>query len=203
MPEELLYVFGYGSLMEPQSLHRSAPTVDMQACIPATAQGFQRVFDVAFPNDGSQADKAYYAPDGSRPARVLLGNIRARTEPGAAPSEARPASVNGICIPVSAADLEAIRRRERRYDETDITGLILPYSGWDTPPARVLAFLGSARYTRAEDVTRGLVSRAYLETIEAGVAYWEQRAPGFARDYRNSTTHPPAGAVVTLRRVDL
>src|SRR5690625_2010343 len=78
----------------------------------------------------SQADKAYYDTDGSRPTRVLVCNLR--------PSPA--AQVNGVCIPVDAAGLDALRARERRYAPQQIA--VEPYPGWPHPECEVLAFLG-------------------------------------------------------------
>lgn len=244
MPDQV-YVFGYGSLLEPASLHRTVPAVSLHSCLPATAEGYLRAFDVAFPNDGTQVDKAYYAPDGTRPARVLLANLRSAsdaseyaeaepearcavtpeasgavvhdgTEPAtpeatdAATREATDAVVpqlqpaaNGICIPVNVDELEALRRRERRYGEVDITDHIRPHSGWPAPQGTVLAFIGSARFTRPADVARGFVSASYLATIRSGAQYWERLVPGFERDYRASTIDPPAAAIASLRRVDV
>src|SRR5699024_11226874 len=95
------YVFGYGSLLHPDSLRRTLPEVDLDACIPAQAADLLRCFDVAFPNDRSQQDKAYYDTDGSRPSRVLLANLR--------PSPTAPA--NGAGAPVDADALDAAGER--------------------------------------------------------------------------------------------
>jgi len=239
VPDQV-YVFGYGSLLEPASLHRTVPAVSLHSCLPAKAEGYLRAFDVAFPNDGTQVDKAYYAADGTRPARVLLANLRsARAHAAESPSdavegdetdaagadEARAdgsndtdadeteathavgpvphAAANGICIPAGPDELEALRRRERRYGEVDITDHIRPYSGWPAPQGTVLAFIGSARFTRPADVARGFVSASYLATIRSGAQYWERLVPGFERDYRASTIDPPAAAIASLRRVDV
>ncbi|WP_147917014.1 gamma-glutamylcyclotransferase [Ruania zhangjianzhongii] len=186
-------VFGYGSLLEPRSLHRTLPEIDLQECIPATAGGLVRCFDVAFPNDGSQADKAYYAADGHRPPRILLCNLR--------PDTGRRA--NGVCIPVGPRELAALRDRERRYTPTDITELVVAYAGHRAPAGRVLAFLGRTEFTRAEDAARGVLSAAYRDTILAGAAYWDQRVPGFAADFHAGTHLPAPDRVQPVRQVDL
>ena len=187
------WVFGYGSLLDPRSLQRTVPEVDPQHCIPAAAEGLVRCFDVAFPNDGSQSDKAYYAADGRRPPRILLGNLR----PGAG------RSANGVCIPVGPGELAALRDRERRYTTTDITHLVAPYSPHPAPAGRVLAFLGRTEFTDAADVARGVLSAEYWDTILAGAAYWDQRVPSFAADFHAGTCAPAPERVERLRRVDL
>ena len=188
-----VYVFGYGSLLEPRSLQNTLPQIDPRRCIPATAAGLVRCFDVAFPNDGSQVDKAYYAADGHRPPRILLCNLR--------PDADREA--NGICIPVGPAELAALGERERRYSATDVTERVTAAPGWDAPAGRVLAFLGKTEFTGAEDVTRGVLPAAYRDTILAGATYWDQQVTGFAKSFHTSTHLPPASRIQQLRRVDL
>ncbi|WP_157612459.1 gamma-glutamylcyclotransferase family protein [Ruania albidiflava] len=185
------YVFGYGSLLHPDSLRRTLPEVDLDACIPARAAGLLRCFDVAFPNDGSQQDKAYYDTGGSRPSRVLLCNLR--------PSPT--ARVNGVCIPVDADDLDALRARERRYAPQQIA--VEPYPGWPHPEAEVLAFLGRAEFTRPDDVSRGLLSSRYREVVVTGAQHWEGQVRSFGADFRESTGFPPAEQIHPLQRVDL
>lgn len=186
-------VFGYGSLLEPGSLHGTLPEIDLADCVPAIAEGLSRCFSVAFPNDGSQRDKAYFAADGHRPPRILLCDLR--------PDPGRRA--NGICIPVGPGELAALRDRERRYMPTDITQFVVPYAGHPAPVGRVLAFLGRTEFTGAEDVARGLLSAAYRDTILAGAAYWDQRVPGFAADFHAGTDLPAPDRVQLVRQVDL
>lgn len=187
------YVFGYGSLLHPRSLHRTLPEIEPLDCIPGTARGMVRCFDVAFPNDGSQPDKAYFAADGLRPPRILLCNLR--------PSAGRGA--NGICIPVTARELDALRDRERRYSAADITELVTTYSTHPTPLGPVLAFLGRTEFTGPADVGRGVLSADYRDTILSGVDYWDQHVAGFAEDFHTGTQLPPTDRVQRLRRVDL
>ena len=185
------YVFGYGSLLHPGSLRRTLPEVDLDACIPARAADLLRCFDVAFPNDGSQQDKAYYDTDGSRPSRVLLCNLR--------PSPT--ARVNGVCIPVAADDLDALCDRERRYAPQQIA--VEPYPGWPHPEAEVLAFLGRAEFTRPDDVSRGLLSSRYRDLVATGAQHWDRQVRGFGADFHASTHLPSAEQIHPLQRVDL
>lgn len=188
------YVFAYGSLLNAGSARRTLSRFRVDECAPARLEGHVRTFDVAFPNDGSQPDKAYFLPDGSRPATVLLANVR--PDPGGA-------SANGVLVPVDAADLRRLMVRERRYALVDVTDRVQPYPGWATSRARVAVFIGRPRFTVPAAASIGIASSAYLAIIEQGVREWDRRCPGFAADYAASTRLPGADRIAPLRRVDL
>lgn len=188
-----MYVFSYGSLLDPESLTRTLPEVDLAACVPAMCRDYVRSFSVAFPNDSSQSDKAYFDSRGGRPAVVLFCDIR--------PAARR--QVNGICLPLDDVALEALRRRELRYDLVDVTSLTSPYPAARADlSGRVVTFIGKRQFTQPDDVARGVVSDEYLGTVEGGATYWDQRYPGFADDYRETTESPDRSRVVRLTRVD-
>ena len=84
----------------------------------------------------------------------------------------------------------------------DVSNAITAWPGLSQPTGRVAAFVGHPRYTAADDVARGVVSREYLATIETGVAHWESEHPGFAEGFRSSTVLPAATKITSLRRVD-
>lgn len=183
-------VFAYGSLLSPTTLLSTLPGIRLDDVAPAKVRGYQRVFDVAFPNDGSQADKAYYSGE-VRPPFVLFVNLSVR------PS----AVVNGILIPVSDSQLDRLRERERRYELTDCSGAI--ESTTPAEAARVVTFTGMPAFTTAEDVGAGVVAQNYVDLIQAGARHWDERHPGFLNDFHESTQMPSADAIVPLRRVDL
>jgi hypothetical protein len=187
-----VHLFAYGSLLDPGSLARTVPDVRAGECIPALLAGHVRVFDVAFPNDGSQGDKAYVDGSGDRPPVVLFANIR--PAPGAT-------GVNGILIPVDTAGLEALRRRERRYEVRDVTEGIRLHDRRPRPRA-VAAFVGAPAFTGPEQVRQGVVARRYAETIDDGIELWDLRHPGFRLGFETSTIPPPPDRVVDLRRID-
>ena len=182
------YLFAYGSLLSPESLLSTLPAVDIDDVVPARLAGHRRVFDVAFPNDGSQPDKAYFDEAGERPPFVLFSNL----EPHSA------ANTNGVLVPVSDAQLEVLCARERRYD-------LVAGTAWTDPassPLPVLTFMGAEPFTAPEDVRAGVVAASYLELLMDGALFWEQRHPGFLDEF-HSSTQMPADAVVRLRRVDI
>jgi hypothetical protein len=187
-----MHVFAYGSLLHEDSLRTTLPRVPQSQCIPALLPGHVRTFDVAFPNDGSQEDKAYLDDAGLRPPVVLFANIQ--------PSGAHV--VNGILIPLTGSELEALRARERRYEARDVTGLVRTAHPSDPGPTGIAAFVGRQEFTAAHSVAQGVVAQEYLDTITAGVHRWDARSPGFRAQFAASTLAPPADQIVALRRVD-
>jgi len=186
-------VFVYGSLLHPASLQQTVPDVDLDACQPARLPGWQRCFDVAFPNDGSQPDKAFRDAHGDRPPFVLLANLRRGTTGSA---------VNGLLVEVSSAGLERLRRRERRYRLRTVPGAPDRY---DKAPVLgdILTARGRAEFQGSDDLAAGVAARRYVEDILAGAEYWSVRTPGFAADFHDSTVLPEPGRIVDLERVDL
>ena len=189
----ITHVFAYGSLLSPESLRSTLPGVELGAVHPARLCGYLRIWDVAFPNDGSQSDKAYFDVHGGRPPFVLFANISPRDP---------PASVSGILIPVTERDLDRLRSREGRYDLVDVTEQVRSHRARPEDAARCVgAFVGRSRFTRVEDVRRGVTPGAYARRIEAGLAFWRRHAPGFDAD-ADLTTAGEAPRTVELRRVD-
>lgn len=180
----MTHVFAYGSLLQPDSLRETLPSADISACVPARCGGMTRAFDVAFPNDGSQPDKAYFDRNGLRPPFVLFANLTASA-----------GYANGVCIPVSAADLATLADRERRYAPVDVTGLIDPYPGWSLPPGEVLAFLGRPQFRGSA----GVVPASYIRSVLDGGAHWDAVCPGFLQDLHSTI---PTAPTAELRRVD-
>ena len=189
----MVLVFAYGSLLHPGSLQRTVPDVDLDACRPARLHGWLRCFDLAFPNDGSQPDKAFLAADGHRPPWVLLANLR-RGGAGSA--------VNGLLVEVSGAALERLRQRERRYRLCPVPGSLEPYDAGGPVLGEVLTARGRAEFQAPAAVAAGVVARSYVEGILAGAEHWSQRTPGFAADFHASTVLPTSGQIADLQRVD-
>lgn len=185
------FVFTYGSLINPASARRTLPGLDDRRCLPAQCRGLRRTFGVAFPNDGSQVDKWYADDRGQRPARILFAD--ARPDPAS--------TANGILLPVSPTGFRQLERRELRYDAVEITGRVRLWDG-SRPSLPVTAFIGKAEFTEPADVAAGLVPLAYLESIRAGVRFWDSRTHGFAAAYAASTREPPPERVRPITRFD-
>lgn len=149
-------MFGYGSLVA--VAHDDARAVELH--------GLQRRWGVAMDNRRRiPGYKRYLLPDGSQPAlHVAFLDLLPGT-----------GAVNGVCRPVTAAQLAALDRRERNYVRRDVTARI---AGMDEPqnrgPARVWAYVGSpagrARLEAGRRTGTAAVSRAYLDAVLAGFA---------------------------------
>ena len=190
----MVLVFAYGSLLHPASLHRTIPDVTLADCRPARLHGWLRCFDLAFPNDGSQPDKAFRDAEGRRPPWVLLANLRR----GAAGQ-----AVNGVLVEVSGSSLERLRRRERRYRLRRAPGTLERYDASGRVVGDVLTARGRAEFQEPQAVAAGVVARSYVEGILAGVEHWSRQVPRFAADFHDSTLLPKLEQVADLKRVDL
>ena len=191
------YLFVYDSLLLPGTLKSALPFAHPDTLVPARLAGYFRLFNVAFPNDGSQTDRAYYDEEEQRPPFVLLANLAKET------GTRSKSAANGILVPVSAADLERLRRRKLRYRELNVSRRIEPYEGfeggWEPSCSRAFAFMGKTDFTRPDLVKRGVIQRSYLDEVLRGVAIWERRFGGFEADFHSSTVIPPQEKVVPLR----
>lgn len=185
-----MFVFAYGSLLNPVSALRTLPRASVDGFVPARLAGAARALSVAFRNDGTHADKQYLDEQGARPPVVLFWGLDATAG----------ATANGVCIPVDEPSLEALVDRERRYDLVDVSHRVEAYAGHaiDRP---VHAFIGKPEH-RHPARAAGVVPRAYLDDTLAGVAHWDARTPGFAADFAAHTRMPAAARVRALTRVD-
>lgn len=149
------YVFGYGSLVEltaPLALgERLFPAV------PGRLRGFRRRWGVAMNNwEASESEKHFVDPASGLKPGVAVAYLDLAEAPGEA--------VNGLAIPVDAARLRELDRRERNYERFDVSAAFEPglahtvhvYVGSEAARARCAAADGEV-----------CVSRQYAERIEA------------------------------------
>lgn len=144
------FVFGYGSLARDVL---AEPRV-------ARLAGYRRVFGVAADNSEEiPGYKRFRLPaDGSFPA-VHVAFLDIVEHPATA--------INGVLLPVGAAALADLDRRERNYDRIDVTAAV------ESPPAgRVWAYRGSSggreRLAAGVEAGTAVVQRAYLDHVVAG-----------------------------------
>jgi hypothetical protein len=144
------FVFGYGSL-----------AADLAGGHVADLRGYRRVWGVAMDNRADVAGYKHYRlrADGSRPA-VFVAFLDVAADAGA--------TTRGVCVPVDAAQLPALDRRERNYDRIDVTHAV------DPAPGTVWAYVGTAagrrRLLHGRGSGRAVVSRDYLERTRAAFA---------------------------------
>ncbi len=166
--DEGVYLFGYGSLICPDSVARTlGRNADAGRLKTVWLNGYERgwtVRDMARFND---------EPD-PRPTAFL--NI--------APHAGR--RCNGIAVPITTADLEGFDRRERSYQRIDVSEMITP--PLDRP---VHAYVGCEPWTDMPDNT--VVAAKYGALVESAIARW---GDAFTRDY-HATTQPCVWPAIT------
>jgi hypothetical protein len=144
------FVFGYGSL-----------AADLGGGHRAELHGYRRYWGTAMDNAVDLASYKHYLlrADGSRPA-VCVAFLDLVADAGAV--------TRGVYVPVTAAQLPELDRRERNYDRVDVTRAV------GEAPGTIWAYIGNAagrgRLQRARERGRAVVSREYLERTRAAFA---------------------------------
>jgi cation transport regulator ChaC len=187
-----MYLFTYGSLMWPESLLRTIPSVKLDKCVPSRLYGYRRNFGVAFPNDGSQQDKAYFYASGQRPPVVLFADLY-RIPQG---------FVNGIVLQVSPDELLRLSRRELRYQLVELDTDVVPLISGRNRLDQVHTFVSLPEFVYSIERHDGIVPHDYEASMLKGGEFWDRRVPGFLAEVRATTDWEDPGRVVSLRRVD-
>ena len=167
------FVFSYGSL------------VRRPGGIPCHLLGHRRAWNVAMDNRRTIPGYKYYVdPEtGERPpVRVTFLNLYPTAE----------GRVNGVALPVSAAELDELDRRERNYDRADVTGLIDADLG-----ATVWTYLGSEAARERFAAGAAVVAQDYFDAIRGDFA-----AAGGLEAFERSTD-PLTVPLRRLTRVDV
>jgi Gamma-glutamyl cyclotransferase, AIG2-like len=140
------YVFGYGSLA---AQRRAEGFV-------AELPGYTRGWGVAMDNACDLPGYKWYADAGGGRPAVFVAFLDIVESPGGA--------VNGLCLPVTGAELPALDARERNYDRIDVSERI--GSG-----GRVWAYVGSVagreRLRRGRAAGTAVIARGYLDGVRA------------------------------------
>ena len=183
------YVFGYGSLAA-AAVTRGRDRY-LEGFV-ADLRGMRRGWGVAMDNRiDIPGYKCYLDPQGRRPAvSVCFLDVDLDDSPGAC--------VNGVCLPVGAAELAALDHRERNYDRIDVTDRIC-----NADSMRVWTYRGSAegraRFDTAVREGAAVIHAEYLETVNAGF-----RALGEAEWSACAASLDPGGIqVLELQRREL
>jgi cation transport regulator ChaC len=161
MPEPRVdYVFGYGSLV---ALRTPLVVAGVSfPSLPARLRGFRRLWGVAMNNWEAAPSKKHYVDRASRRApKVRIAFLDVEEEAGAA--------VNGLAVPVDAAQLAALDVREVNYERIDVSAAFEPRLAH-----RVFVYRGTseARGRRQEGERGGeiCVSSDYLATVRQAFA---------------------------------
>jgi gamma-glutamylcyclotransferase (GGCT)/AIG2-like uncharacterized protein YtfP len=160
-------VFGYGSLTA-----RPGPfstRVLKEHGFVADVAGLRRIWGVAMDNRRDLPGYKYYTDAGGRRPEVFVAYLDLVPESTAPahPGEAA-ARVNGVCLPVDDAMLEALDRRERNYERIDVSDRI------EAGRAQVWAYIGMAearaRLAEGRRTATAVIDAGYVATVEAGFA---------------------------------
>jgi cation transport regulator ChaC len=184
-----LWVFGYGSLVDPASFSATIgrelrPGVDF---FEAEVAGFGRRWNYGV----LHASASGPGPDGTLVdyALVALGVVRAATE-----------SVNGVVGWVEPDELALLDRRERHYDRVDVTDLTTVHGAGDEARSVAVYFPrpeAVAHYERARDAGRAAIEQRYWDLVDHAFAAF---GPEAHTRYR-ATTPAPDVPVMSLTRL--
>ncbi len=183
------WVFGYGSLVDPESLGRTlgrrvTPGADFLA---AELTGWGRRWNYGVGHvvgtwcraDGIVVDDGVI---------VALGVVAAADE-----------TVNGIVALVSDIEIAALDQRERDYDRVDVTASVTVRGAALEPEARVVTYVprpsAIERYEAARDRGRAGIRSTYWGLVDAAFAVWG--AEDLLR-YRSSTPPPDVPVVAII-----
>ena len=174
------FVFGYGSLLGSYG----------EVARPGHLEGYRRHWGVATDNSLTLPGYKYYltVPGGERP-RVFVTFLDLLPDPAE--------TINGGLIPVTAATLARLDRRERNYERHEVTDQVRERV--DRP---VWAYLGSGdarrRFAVGHSAGRAVIAAGYHRSVLEGFASFGPR--GLAA-FHASTDAPPC-PIVELTRVN-
>jgi hypothetical protein len=157
-----LAVFGYGSLVSPQSFEQTLGRRPENP-VPARLQGWRRRWSIV--RDNRSAEKTFARQDtGELPPWIVGLNLERDdgNEPGPAP--------NGALIEIEEAELGRLDLREIRYDRVEVGGR----QGFD----RIVAYVAKPDHFAPRPPQGAVAMAPYMRAIEAaftelGAGQWE------------------------------
>jgi Gamma-glutamyl cyclotransferase, AIG2-like len=172
MGQERVGLFGYGSLVLPESasmtLGRTAGELR-----PARLRDWRRRFSQR--RDNLTCEKTFECAGGWRPVWILGLNVEQGED------EAGP--VNGVVIELTEAELDRLDIREIRYDRVDVTDLI---EGEDLPN-RIVTYTAKEFHFAPEPPEDSVILATYAAAVEEGFG---GLGPGELDHYRATTPYP-------------
>lgn len=154
------YIFGYGSLINPQSIAKTLQeSADVSMNEPSVLRNFERSW--------SLEERVFVEGKKREELMMVFLNIKAR----------QGHSCNGVIFPVSRENLFAFDKRERRYSRLDVSRLVSPKK--DLP---VYTYVGKDAYI--DPPASAFVSELYEEIVECGLEYWGE---AFRMEYHTTT----------------
>lgn len=157
--EATVWVFGYGSLVAPESVARTIGRVvdDPRERVATRLHGYGRRW-----NYGSLRLRGNWTFDGVSVRSGVVVSLGVEVDPSAV--------CNGVSIRVTEEELAALDIRESDYEMTDIADLVTFDGGIDIA-GRVVTFVprrsSIERYERARDEGRAAIRAEYVTLVEA------------------------------------
>ncbi len=149
-------IFGYGSLVDPESTGRTIGR-PISGVLPARLPGWRRRWSLF--RDNLREEKTFaIEPGGEVPPYVLGLNIEPLPGSGDGP--------NGVLIEVTDSELERLDIREMRYDRVDVTGLVEAGHEFE----RVITYTAKENHFCIEPLPGAVILHRYTSTVEAAFA---------------------------------
>lgn len=141
-----LYVFGYGSLMLEESIHKTLQRSERTySLVDATLQGYIRAWDIVID---------VFSDTLQRPLKALFLNVR--KEPNG--------STNGMLFSVTFEELNRLKEREVNYDCIEVTPRVS--SSILQPSDVVVTFVGQSEHLLNQCSEPCYVMQRYLNVLE-------------------------------------
>ncbi len=180
------WVFGYGSLVSPESMARTIGRVvrPHDGWLPAHLSGYGRRW-----NYGSLRQRGNW----NGPHGYVESGVVVCLGIEAAPDE----RCNGVVVRVADDELAALDRRESDYDRTDVTDLVAAESG--ELAGRVVTYVPRRsaidRYLAARLERRAAVRRGYVELVRDA---FHRLGEHHLAEYTSATPEPDVPVVELL-----
>jgi len=157
----MLYLFGYGSLISPESaskgLNRRLMLTDLH---PATLKGFTRCWNAV--------EKIRFQGHDATINGIFL-NLK----------KASDTKVNGVLVALNKQELEQMKLREKNYDCIDVTGQII-----EKTAGCVYTFITPPDRSAHPDLQNACVPASYLKLVCDALKLYDDQ---FAAAFKNST----------------
>jgi hypothetical protein len=181
-------LIGYGSLMSKASTEMTLGHPYTDKFLPVHVNGFERIWNFAMPNDGSDKRGLFYfimAGDTVFPKRVISLSIE----------ENRLKSINAMLFLVDSAELKMLDAREYGYTRINVTDKI---NEFNVVGGSVYAYKALPAFTIrvTENPRDNVISKGYIKVVEEDALL--SRGEQF-RDEYYATTLPYSPKILMTR----
>lgn len=163
------YIFGYGSLMSPESIEESLDRkIQLTDLIPCRLHGYIRRWNACVPYIFEDEAGGEFSID------IVFLNIERRED----------TSVNGVLLPINRTELDALDQRELVYNRLIVTSHIRA-NQW--VQGVVYTYVAQPEYSCTDRLQHGLIMSDYIELVEAACREFGE---AFVKEYYRTTLPP-------------